>query len=76
MPLCALQAAAAALPELAVALAADELEAEVLVSVLSCLCCHVFACRRMHNPAVLCLAQYDTVMLMPSGVCHCFDNKS
>ena len=37
MPLRALQAAAAALPELAVALAAEEMEAEVLVSVLSCL---------------------------------------
>ena len=51
--LCAMQAAAAALPELAVALAAEEGEAELLVSVLSCLSSDLLACGRLHSLAVL-----------------------
>ena len=59
MPLCALQAAAAALPELAVELAADELESEVLVSILSLsglryVCLWALA---QSSYAVLCLAR-------------------
>ena len=49
---CALQAAAAALPELAMAHAAEEPEEELLVSVPSCLGCALLACGRLRNPAV------------------------
>ena len=59
MPLCALQEAAAALFELAVALAEpapEEWGTQVLVSILSCLGCDMLACGLLHSPAVLCLA--------------------
>ena len=48
----ALQAAAAALPELAMAQAAEDWEAELLVSSPSCLRCGMLACGRLRTPAV------------------------
>ena len=59
MPHCTLQAAAAALPELVVALAEpaeEEWGTQLLVSIPSCLGCDLLVYGPYHSPAVLCLA--------------------